>query len=89
MEDKQKEVVGVPTEETMVKTQVYDVENAPFKIVEHDGVFFITMGQAVISREQFKSAASANKYVKGKPWELIINAACYAMELNNKVNKSK
>lgn len=60
-----------------------------FTIVEKDKKFIIVLGNVRISPTEFKTQKDAEKYIKSKPYELIINTCCYAMTLQNKQNNEK
>lgn len=55
-----------------------------FTIVKHDKETQICVGNVVISAKKFKSIVEAEKYIASKPYELIINTACYCMQENLK-----
>lgn len=71
---------------TKTKIQNTNVKNYfPFNIVQNDNKFLITLGNTQIVSHEFVDAESAYKYIKNKPYELIINACCYAMEMTLKM----
>lgn len=73
--------------------KLHNSKQEPFKILEQDGQFQITLGNAIISEKVFNKKADAEAYLATKPYKLIINAACYCMEHAQKAmeyeNKNK
>lgn len=76
------------TKDTMV-TMVTQVKNTPFAIAENNGKFIIVCNNAVITERTFNTKEAAVKYIGTKPWELIINAACYCMSLSKKLQDNE
>ena len=65
---------------TIKMPKLHECKYEPFKILEQNGKFQITLGNAIIDEKQFKTKKLAEEYLATKPYKLIINAACYCME---------
>lgn len=58
-----------------------------FSVVERDDVTFIALGNTIISEKKFANTKEAINYINQKPYELIINASCFAIEQHLKSQK--
>lgn len=58
-----------------------------FTLAKKDDKIIIVLGNAIISEKQFTTFKEAKSYIDSKPYELIINSTCYAVE--NFKNPSK
>ena len=52
-----------------------DVQNTPFSIIENteNQKCMIAVGNAIIVDKEFENENEAAKYIKDKPWDLILN----------------
>lgn len=72
-----------------VTTTIHESKHFPFQIIEikstdiqteeTDVIFKIGVGGAFMSEKEFKSMENANKYIGGRPWELITNLICFTI----------
>lgn len=74
-----KEIKNIKVEE---KPKI--IQENIFLIVKQKNMYIVAIGNNIISNKQFKTAAEAKKYIKDKPWELIINVAAL---INNQMQK--
>lgn len=51
--------------------------------------FTICIGKTRISSKEFKTFKEAKTYVESKPYELIINSACFCMETSQKIKQNE
>lgn len=50
-----------------------EVKDTPFTIIQHNNELKVTMGQNLL-KSGFKTVEEAEKYIKSKPWELMLTA---------------
>lgn len=62
--------------------QVTNSKNFPFVLVDRDGKITICAGNSQVCQTEFESIEDAETYIESRPYELIINTCCYAMQLN-------
>lgn len=53
--------------------QKINVQDAPFTLICQDGIYKIACANHIVSRKEFENEESARKYIKSRPWELIVN----------------
>lgn len=75
------------TKEQEPEFKIFKTE-APFQVIKKSGKHFITLGNNVVSSKKFDSYTQADKYVKSKPYELIINATCLILEKTKEYAKT-
>lgn len=70
--------------------QTYQVTDTPFTIIEivEEGKFKITIANNIVSTKEFTSKQAAIKYVKSRPWDLILNVTAMFTDFAIK-NQSK
>lgn len=75
----------------MEKFKITPVEGCePLQVVKlSERKFTICIGNTRISTQEFKTYKDAAAYVKAKPYELIINSACFCMETSQKIKENE
>lgn len=73
-----------------VTTTIHESKHFPFQVVEINStdiqteetnvIFKIGVGGAILSEKEFKTMENANKYIGGRPWELITNLICFTIQ---------
>ena len=75
------------------KYEVYQLGETPFSIVsfKNEERVRIAIGMKIASLKDFSSITEALKYIKDKPWELVISIAYSIFETfaNDKNNKNQ
>ncbi len=61
----------------------YIVNRTPFVIVWFENAYRIAVGSQIVSEKEFDTIEKAEKYVKGKPWELIFALIIVIKHFNN------
>lgn len=77
------------------RTKKQEVENTEMKqcdiftIVKKNNECYVCLGNEVMAQQKFKTIPEAEKYIRSKPYELLINATCYVIDYIKKTNKIK
>lgn len=74
---------GESTSESENVTKYVTIEDTPFTTVIQDDSWIVVMGNYQVSSCKFKNSKDAVKYVKSKPWELILLATAAFTEITN------
>ena len=70
-------------------TAYVTVEDSPFTLIKIAEKWQIVLGNYKVSAAQFDDEKSAIKYIKSKPWELILTTIASYLELINEVKQSQ
>ena len=70
-------------------TAYVTVEDSPFTLVKISDRWQIVMGNYKVSSAQFDDEKSAVKYIKSKPWELILTTIASYLELINEIKQQQ
>ena len=80
------QIYGVKPSVKVVETNKTEQYNEFFTLVTSNKQTRIACGNAIVSRQVFKSVKEAKAYIDQKPWELIINVTAY---VNDQLKQSK
>lgn len=90
--------VEMPTKES-TRTLIHDSKHYPFQVIEITTInnetekeitqFKIGVGGAFMSEKVFKTRENAEKYIGGRPWELITNIMCFTIQNAIQYEKSQ
>lgn len=86
MADKE-QVYGVKPQIKVVETNKTERYGEYFTLVTSKKQTRIVCGNAIVSREVFKSVKEAKAYIDKKPWELIVNTACWVFDMTHQNNQ--
>ena len=70
-------------------TAYVTVEDSPFTLVKIGEKWQIVLGNYKVSASQFDDEKSAIKYIRSKPWELILTTIASYLELINEIKNQK
>lgn len=68
-------------------TAYVTVENSPFTLVKIAEKWEIVLGNYKVSAASFDDTKDAIKYIKSKPWELILTTIASYLELINEIKQ--
>lgn len=88
MADKE-QIYGVKPKVKIVETNKTEQYGEFFTLVTNNKETRIACGNAIVSRNVFKSTKEAKAYIDKKPWELIINVTAYVNDQLKKEQPSK
>ena len=70
-------------------TAYVTVEDSPFTLVKITDKWQIVLGNYKVSAAQFDETKDAIKYIKSKPWELILTTIASYLELINEIKQQQ
>ena len=70
-------------------TAYVTVEDSPFTLVKIGEKWQIVLGNYKVSVAQFEDTKDAVKYIKSKPWELILTTIASYLELINEIKQQQ
>ena len=70
-------------------TAYVTVEDSPFTLVKIAEKWEIVLGNYKVSAARFDDEKSAIKYIKSKPWELILTTIASYLELINEIKQQQ
>lgn len=77
-------------EPKVINTKTTDTKEVDiFTLVKHEENVLILIGNNIMSQRKFRTFTEATNYIKSKPYELIINVACFAMHIQTQKQNEK
>lgn len=79
------------TNEVTIKDQkkINTYKRGIFTIAENENKFYVLVQNYVVSEKTFDKLKDAERYIKSKPWELIINVTSLTQKLVQQHEKSQ
>lgn len=70
--------------------QVHQVEDTPFTVIRAQNAYHICLANQIVANQPFTSIEEALKYIKQKPWQLILTSAyLYGKMVEAKLQEQK